>query len=216
MKIELWNGYPIRFVEKGGEWWAVAKDVAVALGYANPSMAVVNHCKGVSKLDIPSRGGKQQTSIISEIDIYNLIFEAAKQSRSKKVKEKAEEFKIWAFSVLKELRQSTGLEGFQIFRMLDKDHQKEAMAKLNKNLKAPKQPDFIKANVIANKAVSTKHGYPKMVKKAEMTPEMLVDRQELLDSTVELMGIKEKFGLNLSVCEEVYKLASGQKENQTA
>lgn len=43
-----------------------------------------------------------------------------------------------------------------------------------------------------------------------MTPEMLVDRQELLDSTVGLMGIKDKFGLNLSVSEEVYKLASGR------
>ncbi len=122
MKTEIWNGYPIRFVIKDGEWWAVAKDVAVTLGYANPSMAVINHCKGVSKLDIPSKGGKQQTSIISEIDIYNLVFEAAKQSRSKKVKEAAEEFKTWTFSVLKELRQSAGLEGFQIFRMLDKDH----------------------------------------------------------------------------------------------
>lgn len=216
MKTEIWNGYPIRFVEKEGEWWAVAKDVAVALGYVNPSMAVVNHCKGVSKLDIPSRGGKQLTSIISEIDIYNLIFEAAKQSRSKKVKEAAEEFKAWVFNILKTLRQSAGLEGFQIFRMLDKDHQKEAMAKLKKGLKEPRKPDFIKANTIANKAVSTKYGYPKMVKKGDMTPEMLVDRQELLDSTVELMGIKDKFGLNLSVSEEVYKLASRQRTDQTA
>lgn len=216
MKTEIWNGYPIRFIEKDGEWWAVAKDVAEALGYANPSMAVINHCKGVSKLDIPSKGGKQQTSIISEIDIYNLVFEAAKQSRSKKVKEAAEEFKTWTFSVLKELRQSAGLEGFQIFRMLDKDHQKEAMAKLKRGLKKAGKPDYIKSNVIANKAVSIKYGCPKMVKKADMTPEMLVDRQELLDSTVELMGIKEKYNLNLSVSEEVYKLASEKKSDQTA
>lgn len=30
MKTEIWNGYPIRFVEKNGEWWAVLKDVCDA------------------------------------------------------------------------------------------------------------------------------------------------------------------------------------------
>jgi prophage antirepressor-like protein len=31
MKIEIWNGHNIRFMERGGEWWAVAKDVCDAL-----------------------------------------------------------------------------------------------------------------------------------------------------------------------------------------
>ena len=31
MRIEEWNGYKIRFVEKDGEWWAVLKDVCDAL-----------------------------------------------------------------------------------------------------------------------------------------------------------------------------------------
>jgi len=35
IKTENWNGNIIRFVEKGGEWWAVAKDIAVALGYSH-------------------------------------------------------------------------------------------------------------------------------------------------------------------------------------
>ena len=100
--------------------------------------------------------------------------------------------------------------------MLDKDHQKEAMAKLKRGLKKAGKPDYIKSNVIANKAVSIKYGYPKMVKKVDMTPEMLVDRQELLDSTVELMSIKEKYNLNLSVSEEVYKLVSEKKSDQSA
>lgn len=78
-------------------------------------------------------------------------------------------------------------------------------------MKEPVRIDFMKANTIANKAVSTKYGHPKMVKKAGMTPEMLVDRQELLDSTVELMGIKEKFHLNLSVSEEVYGLVKDKQ-----
>ncbi|HFU7036239.1 TPA: BRO family protein [Streptococcus agalactiae] len=47
-------------------------------------------------------------------------------------------------------------------------------------------------------------GYSKMVKKSEMTPDMLVAREMILDDTVELMGIKEKFGLNISVSESIY------------
>jgi prophage antirepressor-like protein len=33
MRIETWKGQSIRFVERDGEWWAVAKDVAAALGH---------------------------------------------------------------------------------------------------------------------------------------------------------------------------------------
>jgi hypothetical protein len=33
MKVEDWNGHSIRFVERSGEWWAVAKDVCEALGF---------------------------------------------------------------------------------------------------------------------------------------------------------------------------------------
>jgi len=207
MKTEIWNGYSIRFVENDGEWWAVAKDVAEALGYAETR----NMTKLVSKKYLMSSvldGMNAKSTLICEFGIYKAIFGSHKSE--------AEDFQEWVFNVLKLLRQSTGLEGFQIFRMLDKDHQKEAMAKLKKDLKEPGRPDFIKANTIANKAVSTKYGYLKMVKKGDMSPEMLVDRQELLDSTVVLMGIKEKFSLDLSVSEEVYKLACGQKADQTA
>ena len=42
MKTELWNGYQIRFVEKGGEWWAVATDVANALGYKHTPHMIRN------------------------------------------------------------------------------------------------------------------------------------------------------------------------------
>ena len=207
MKTEIWNGYPIRFVEKDGEWWAVAKDVAVALGYPETNAMT----KRLDKKDLMSdklSGMNMKSVLMNEFGIYDAVFNSHKSE--------AKEFKRWVYEMLKVLRQSTGLEGFQIFRMLDKDHQKEAMAKLKKSMKEPGRPDFIKANTIANKAVSTKYGYPKMVKKGDMSPEMLVDRQDILDSTVELMGIKEKFSLDLSVSEEVYKLASGQKADQTA
>ena len=40
MKIENWNGHTIRFVKKDGEWWAVATDIAEALGHRDARTAI--------------------------------------------------------------------------------------------------------------------------------------------------------------------------------
>ncbi|CAJ0571019.1 unnamed protein product, partial [Mesorhabditis spiculigera] len=136
-------------------------------------------------------------NVLSEKAIYRLVFKSKRPE--------AEAFQDWVFDIIKTLRQSTGLEGFQVFRMLDKDHQKEAMQKLRKSLKDPVRVDFIKANTIANKAVSSKYGHPKMIKKDQMTPDMLVSRQEILEDTVDLIGTTERFGLEIGVSETIYK-----------
>lgn len=209
IKTEIWNGHEIRFVERDNEWWAVAKDVSEALGYhltTNMTRLLDKKDKGMHKVN--TLGGTQKLLIISEFGIYDAVFNSHKPE--------ANDFKRWVYGMLKQLRQSTGIEGFQIFRMMDKEHQKEMMSKLNQGLRNPIKVDFIKANTIANKAVSTQHGYLKTVKKAEMTPDMLTDRQELLEDTVELMMIKDKFGLDVSVSEVVYKMASGKNSSKTA
>ena len=200
MKTEIWNGYEIRFVEKDEGWWAIAKDIATALEYSKVD-SMLRKLKPQQKgtHSMSTLGGKQDLSIISEDGIYKVIFGSKKKE--------AEDFQDWVYNVLKVLRQSSGLEGFQIFRMLDKEHQKEAMSRLKKSLRNPDKVNYIKANVIADKAVSNKYGFEKMIKKNEMPPEMLADRQELLDSVVELMGVKEKYHLNISVKEEVYRMA---------
>lgn len=197
MKIEIWNKHQIRFVNINDEWWAVAKDVAEALGY-NSTFGLTKRLRDKHKGTTKWRtlGGVQELVILSEQGVYKAIMNSHKPE--------AEEFEDWVFNIIKELRQSTGLEGFQVFRMLDKEHQKSAMQNLKKSLRKPVRVDFIKANIIANKAVSNLHGFPKMVKKAEMTPDMLVDRQEILDETVELMGTKDKYGLDFSVSEKIY------------
>ncbi|VEE23395.1 phage antirepressor protein [Streptococcus equinus] len=198
-KLEQWNGYNIRFVEHNGEWWAVAKDITSALGLKNNSRAI-STLKGVTKSYTLTNGGKQQVTIIDEKAIYKLVFKSRKKE--------AEEFQDWVFEIIKQLRQQTGLEGFQAFRMLDKQHQKNAMTLLSNGLqgvnKEAKPKDMIKANTIANKAISNKYGYPKMVKKSEMTEPMLRDREQVLDETVELMLVKERYGLNFSVANTIY------------
>lgn len=65
-----------------------AKDVAAVLGYARPSKAVLDHCKGVpfwEPLETP--GGTQQVRFITEGDLYRLIFNSKLPS--------AEKFEAW-------------------------------------------------------------------------------------------------------------------------
>lgn len=197
-KTETWNGHEIRFVEKEpGDWWAVLADIAKALELTAKGVRQRLPKEVISNYPLETAGGVQEMLIVNEYGIYETVFEGRKK--------KAKDFKRWVFEMLKMLRESSGLEGFQIFRMLDKDHQKDTMKKLNESLKEPAKVNFIKANTIANKAISTKHGYPKMVNKNSMTPNMLVERQPILDDTVNLMVVVNKFGLDVSVSEEIYK-----------
>ena len=197
VKKENWSGHEIRFVEKEGEWWAVAKDVADALGYTHaPHMLrmIDASAKAVHKVDTP--GGAQESSVLSELGIYEAVFNSSKKE--------AKDFKLWVFEVIKTLRQAAGLEGFQVFRMMDKERQKEAMDKLRKGLDAAEKIDYIKANTIANKAVSLMHGHEKMLKKNDMPPAWLEKRQRVLEDVVHLMAANERFKLGLSVSKTIY------------
>lgn len=196
-KSENWNGHEIRFVEVKGEWWGVSSDIATALGYRDASNMlrhVPKKYKGTRKVSTP--GGIQKMAILTEFGIYKAIFNSHKPE--------AEQFQEWVFNVIKQLRQSTGLEGFEVFRMMDKKHQREAMKNLHDGISKPVKVSYIKANAIANKAISNKFGYPKMISKSEMSPKMLKERENALDDTVELMKINDRFKLNISISDKVY------------
>ncbi|WP_290651124.1 BRO-N domain-containing protein [Lachnoanaerobaculum sp.] len=197
IKIEKWCNHDIRFVEINGEWWAVLKDVCNALGLDTRMTSRRLEKDVLFRHPLETAGGQQEMLIVGEYGIYEVIFRSNKPE--------AKDFRKWVYRMLSELRKASGYEGFEIFRMLDKEHQKEMMKKLQEGLKKPARVDYIKANTIANKAVSLKHGYPKMVKKATMTPEMLKDREPILADTVELMAVKDKYGLDVSVSDMIYK-----------
>lgn len=82
--------------------WFVGNDVATALGYKVPKDAILLHCKGGVDLPLPSKtgkGGKQKTKIISEPDLYRLIFNS-------KLKD-AIKFQDWVFEeVLPQIRKT--------------------------------------------------------------------------------------------------------------
>lgn len=64
----------IRTLEENGKVLFCGKDVADALGYAIPSKAINDHCKGVSKMEVPTSSGNQTMLFITESDLYRLVF----------------------------------------------------------------------------------------------------------------------------------------------
>lgn len=198
IRIEQWNGHAIRFIEKSeDDWWAIAQDVAKALNYRdahNMTRNLDEEEQSTHKVSMENKSRKM--AIISETGIYEAVFNSGKTE--------AKEFKKWVKQMIMNFRRSSGLEGFQIFRMLDKEHQKETMSKLCRNLEKPVRVDFIKANSIANKAVSSMHKHPKMLKKEQMTPDMLIQRQRVLDDVVDLMSLTDKFDIGISVSDTIY------------
>jgi len=209
IRTEIWLDHEIRFVEiKPRNWWAVAVDVCKALDLKQVTKALKGlSSPGVTTSKVGVETGKKkdgtpaiqivELNLIDTKNIYRLVFKSRKKE--------AIQFQDWVFDIIETLRNAAGLEGFQIFRTLDKEHQIKTMDVLKRGLSNPVRVDYIKANQIANKAVSNMFGYPKMVKKDEMTPEMLIPRQEVLDETVNLMAVKDKFGLDLSVSKTVYE-----------
>lgn len=203
-KVENWAGFDIRFVEVDGEWLGVAKDIAEALEYSDAqAMTRKVPKKYTCTYNLSVQGQKRKSLLLSEFGIYKAIFNSRKPE--------AEQFQDWVFNVIKRLREAIGIEGYQVFRLGDIEHQKKAMQRLEVGLSHPKPVDHIKANTIADKAVSNIHGLPKMIKKSEMTPEMLQERQPILDDTVTLMEVNDKFGLGISISRAVY---SKTKTNQ--
>ncbi|MDH9161328.1 Bro-N domain-containing protein [Staphylococcus succinus] len=197
MNKQIFGNEEIRFIEKDGEHWAVASDVAKVLGYSvttNMNRMIDEDDKGVHI--VSTLGGEQKTTILSEFGIYEAILNSRR--------DEAKEFKKWVKQILKELRHASGLESYEVFRMLDKEHQKKAMQVLRGALESDKPINFIKANTIANKAVSTAFGYAKMIGKDDMTPAMLEVRQVILDDVVKLTEAKSNFNLDIKVSKSIY------------
>lgn len=200
---QIFKGNEIRFIEKDGEHWAIASDVATILGFRDAYNATKHlpiHVRGTLKGSTTSEKNKarkyQDYTVINEKGIYRLVMRSNKPE--------AEEFQDWICDLLVELRKATGLEDYQAFRMIDKQKQKEAMNIVKGAHKKDDPVNYIKANMIANKTTSTLYGFKKAIKKGDMTPLMLEARQTILDDVVALTEAKQRFNLDIKVSERIY------------
>ena len=91
--------------------------MAKVLGYSHtPHMTRLLDESEKAVHNVDTVKGKQNAVIISEIGIYEAIWNSRR--------DEAQEFKKWVKQVIKELRQAIGLKQYEVFRMLDKEKQK--------------------------------------------------------------------------------------------
>lgn len=127
MKIERFGNKKVRFVEYDGEWWAVLKDIADALNLRTDKIAERLNPDMMERLPIeisnhPSKGVRsrgdnktRQMIVVNEYGIYEALYASRKLE--------ARKFRRWSATVMKKLRQSVGLEGYQVLQMTHKDVQ---------------------------------------------------------------------------------------------
>lgn len=98
---------------ENGEPLFCAVDVAKALGYSNPSKAVIDHCKGVTVLETPTTnqwGAEviQNIKYVKESDVYRLVMKSKAPN--------AEKFQDWVCEEVLPSIRKTGIysiKGFQ-------------------------------------------------------------------------------------------------------
>jgi prophage antirepressor-like protein len=95
------NSNAIRVIEIDGEPWFVGKDVAEALGYADPTNAIKQHCKGVVKRHpLQTAGGRQKVRVLNEPDVLRLMISSTLPA--------AQEFEALVFEVILPTIRKTG------------------------------------------------------------------------------------------------------------
>ena len=124
----------IRSVLINNEPWFVGRDIANALGYKNPAVALADNVEESDKVvtKVSTLGGEQNTIVINESGMYSLMF----GSRL----EKAKMFTHWVTSeVLPTIRKTGGYHLPQTYQealraLADKQDEVEKLERINKEL----------------------------------------------------------------------------------
>lgn len=120
---------------------------------------------------------------------------------------KASKFKeeyIKAFNRMEFLLYDKNTIKYKEVRNYEKSIQKTEMDKMKVSIPNITPQMYMKANTIADKAVSIKFGYPKMIRKKEMTSDMLIERGTILSNITSLM-ISQSLGVTIeSISNVIY------------
>jgi len=174
----------IRVIIRDGEPWFVLADICKLLDIENTTdVAGRLNQDYVSQIEVIENSGfgarRMKINIINELNLYKCIMRSYKPE--------AEKFQDWVCGeVLPQIRK-TGMYNF-----FSKDHQKRSMEKLQAllpELEREDQVNYIKANTVVNKAVSNFYGFAKMIKKNNMSEEMLDLRAKVLEDYVKLFEV---------------------------
>jgi prophage antirepressor-like protein len=235
----------IRVVWVGEQCWFVGTDVAKALGYIDCFDALKIHVDEEDKMitqlsDYQFPGETPENSVSSSYDentdsqnntkvatlsrgysnrrikstliiesgLYSLILRSNLPSAIK--------FKRWVtHEVLPSIRK---YGEYKLFRKDDKALQRSGMTELLRLLPNAASEDYMKVNIMLDKAVSTFYGFEKMLKKEEMSEEMLQDRQAILNMVSLMYSFKEREGTftKEQIYDEAMRVLQGMKDRKEA
>jgi len=126
-----------------GKPYFPATESAKTLGYTNPKAAIIRHCRGVLKRDLPSASGIQSYNLIPEGDLYRLIIRSKLPA--------ALRFETWVFDeVLPTIRKYGAYINEDVIRRMQEDS--EFNAELLRNLAAEQRRNTALVNRVANLA----------------------------------------------------------------
>lgn len=129
MRTENWCGYDIRFIEQDGEWWAILKDICDALELRTDKVAsrlesdmmirvAVEASDNPNRVDrSPGENKTRHMLAVNELGVYEALFASRKLE--------ARKFKRWTAGILKKLRSSVGLQGYEVMRMTEPEIQEQ-------------------------------------------------------------------------------------------
>lgn len=132
-EIQLFNfnNQKVRTLIINNQPYFVGKDVAEILGYGDTNQAIRKHVDDEDKLTRQFNGSGQNRTmtVINESGLYDLIFDASRQSNNPEIKARAKKFRHWVTSeVLPSIRKYgaylTDKTAYDI------THSKEALGKL--------------------------------------------------------------------------------------
>lgn len=150
---------------------------------------------------INSKGGRPEKLYLLNEQQATLLLTYLKNT------EPVREFKknlVRQFYKMREELKKRQTSEYKEFRLFDKEVQKQQMKLLHDGILDESKAKYIKANTITDKAVSNMFGYSKMIKKEEMTAEMLIEREKILNNTTSLM-IAQSLGIDIPhVAEIIY------------
>ncbi len=172
----------VRTINKQGEPWFVAKDIALALGYAKPENAVAQHVEKEDKTSTLFQGSgsnyKSKTVIINESGLYALIFGSKLDS--------AKAFKHWVTSeVLPSIRKTGKYETDAL------KQQRVETAQINANAR--------RATLLLKIAETTKTDYKQVLQAHAtklLTGEFLLPLPEVNERTYSAGEIGELLGVS--------------------
>lgn len=105
LAIFNYEGLTVRTIERDGEPWFVANDVAEALGYSRSDNAITAHCKSKETYPLESGGQVRHINIIPERDVYRLIMRSKLPT--------AEKFESWVVGEVLPSIRKTGAYSMQ-------------------------------------------------------------------------------------------------------